>query len=110
MSKAVFWQRGETIDYVNKTEAIIEENTVLAIGSRIGITGMKIRPNEKGSVHVSGVFEFDKAAGEIALGADVYWDAAAGKITTTSSSNTKAGFAVEEAGSSSTKVIVKINA
>lgn len=110
MSKAAFWQRGETIDYKNAGEAAIEANTVLVIGSRVGIAGMTIEPGEVGSVHVSGVFEFDKASGAIAIGAEVYYNASTGKITTTASSATKAGFAVEAAADSAAKVLVKINA
>lgn len=110
MSKAVFWQRGETLDYKNAGSEIIEANSVLLIGKRIGIAGMTINPNEVGSVHVTGTFKFPKAAGAITLGAEVYWDATAGKITTTASSNTKAGFAVEAAADAATEVVVKINA
>lgn len=110
MSKAVFWQRGETLDYKNAGSDIIEANSVLVIGKRIGIAGMTINPNEVGSVHVTGTFKFPKATGAITLGAEVYWDAAAGKITTTASSNVAAGFAVEAAGADATEVVVKINA
>lgn len=44
VSKAAYWQRGETIDFRNETNAAIEENTVVVIGKRIGITGMRIEP------------------------------------------------------------------
>lgn len=111
MSKASFWQRGETIDHKNATTEVIEANTVLVIGKRIGVAGMSIKPGEIGSLHVTGVFEFDKtAAEEVALGADVYFDEATGAMTTTASSNVKAGFAVETAAAAGAHVLVKINA
>ena len=111
MSKASFWQRGETLDYKNSGAAVIEANTIIEFGTRVGIAGMDIAPGETGSLHVSGVFEFPKAASiDVTAGAEVYLDASSGNITTTSTSNTKAGFAVEEAGAADTTVLVKINA
>ena len=29
MSKAAFWQKGESLDYTNSTNAIIEANTIM---------------------------------------------------------------------------------
>lgn len=60
MSKAAYWQRGETLDYVNNTGSIIEANTVIKLAERIGIAGTNINPGEKGDIHVCGVFEFAK--------------------------------------------------
>ena len=37
MAKAAYWQRGESLDYLNKTNAVIEANTIIALGTRIGI-------------------------------------------------------------------------
>ena len=110
MSKAAFWQRGEAIDYKNAGSDTIEAGTVIVLGARIGVAGMSIDPAETGSVHVSGVFEFEKGSEAIALGAEVYYNETSGQITTTSSSATKAGFAVEAAAAGDAKVLVKINA
>lgn len=41
MSKAAYWQRGETLDYVNNTGSIIEANTVIKLAERIGIAACK---------------------------------------------------------------------
>lgn len=110
MSKAAYWQRGETLDYKNTGSSVIEANTIIVFGSKIGIAGMEINPGETGSLHISGTFEFPKTTGAIAAGADVYFDKTAGNITTTADSNTKAGFTVAAAAESDTKVLVKINA
>jgi predicted RecA/RadA family phage recombinase len=58
MATATYWQRGEALDYVNNTEAIIEANTVIVYGDRIAVTGCDIAPGELGSIHVEGVFAF----------------------------------------------------
>lgn len=107
MSKATYWQRGETLDYKNGTASIIEANTIIAIGTRIGVAGTQINPNETGSLHVSGVFEIDKKGSEaIALGALVYFDGTA--ITATASGNTPAGYAAAAAVAADTTILVKL--
>lgn len=68
MSKAAYWQRGETLDYKNTGSSVIEANTIIVFGSKIGIAGMEINPGETGSLHISGTFEFPKATGAIAQG------------------------------------------
>lgn len=108
MSKAAFWQRGETIDYKNNTTESIEANTVMAFGKRVAVAGMTIAPGEIGSLHVTGVFRFEKAEGEIEAGVEVYLSDE-GKISTTAS-NVAAGFAVEAAAAADATVLVKINA
>jgi predicted RecA/RadA family phage recombinase len=110
MAKAAFWQRGEALDYANDTNKKIEANTIVVYGSRIGVIGGDIPAGEKGSLHVTGVFELPKASEEITAGAEVYWDDASGNITTTAGSNTPAGFAAQAAASDDAVVLVKINA
>ena len=46
MSKAAYWQRGEAIDYVNKTEETIEAGTVMTLGKHIGIAAEDILPGK----------------------------------------------------------------
>ena len=62
MSKASYWQRGESLDYKNATETTIEANTVVKLAERIGIAGTDILPGTVGDLHMSGVFEFDKTS------------------------------------------------
>lgn len=107
MAKATFWQRGESLDYKNITDAVIEENTIIAIGTRIGITGTYINPGEIGSLHVCGVYEMPKTdATAIELGAAVYFDG--NGITATAGSNTPAGYAAAAATDADTAILVKL--
>ena len=60
MSKASYWQRGETLDYKNTGSSTIEANTVVELTGRVGIAGTDIAPGAEGDLHVCGVFEFDR--------------------------------------------------
>ena len=110
MAKATYWQRGETIDYKNATEATIPANTVISLGTRIGVAGTDIAVGEVGSLHVVGVFAFDKTESEkITAGEGVYFDAETGKITKTGEGKVPAGYAVAEAAEADTTVLVQIS-
>lgn len=107
MSKAVYWERGESLDYVNGTDAVIEANTIIALSGRIGVAGTSINPGEKGSLHVTGVFEMPKTGNaEIEMGASVYFDGTG--ITNTASGNTLAGYAAQKAEASADVILVKL--
>lgn len=111
MSKASYWQRGETIDYINDGTEMIEANTIIVLGSRIGIAGTDILPGEKGSIHVTGVYEVPKDGAEISTGADVYYSESDGSFSVTEAeSSVKAGFAAQDAAAGDPSVFVKINA
>lgn len=111
MATATYWQRGETIDHKNVTDAVIEANTIVVIGKKIGIAGTDIPAGETGSLHVTGVYKLPKAASTaIDAGALVYWDASANNITTTAGTNVLAGFAAETVAADAATVAVKINA
>jgi predicted RecA/RadA family phage recombinase len=107
---AEYWQRGESLDYTNAGSAAIEAGDVIVLGTKIGVAGCDIAVGAVGSVHVEGVFRFAKATGAVTIGAAVYWDATNENITTTSTSNTLAGYAAAAAASADTTVLVKINA
>lgn len=107
MSKATYWQRGESLDYVNSGNATIEANTIIALSGRIGVAGTDIEPGQKGSLHVTGVYEIAKTGtSEIAMGAPVYFDGTG--ITDTASGNTLAGYAAQDAEASATVILVKL--
>lgn len=111
MTKAVYWQRGESIDYRNDTEEVIEANQVVVLGSRIGVAGTEIWPGQVGSLHVTGVFAFPKQASEeITAGTEIYFDDSAGTASATAGSGVKAGFAIEPAAADAAVISVKINA
>jgi predicted RecA/RadA family phage recombinase len=106
MSKAVYWQRGETIDHTNATDATIEANTIVAFGSHIGVAGTDIAVGETGTLHVSGVFELPKTASEeISAGTDVYF---ANDAITATSGDVKAGYAIADAAADDATVKVRL--
>lgn len=124
MSKAAYWQRGEAIDYINKTEETIEVGTVMALGRHIGIAASDIPPGEKGVIHVEGVFEFPKGEEAIEVGDDVYLNTAVlltqmqalavpsanAPYNSTVKDRTYIGYATENAPADAETVFVKINA
>lgn len=109
MAKASYWQRGEALDYINTGNTVIEANTILAIGDKIGIAGGDIDPGTLGSVHVEGVFEFAKDTGAMGLGANVKIDAETGKASA-AGSDTPNGYVAKAAAADDSTVCVKINA
>lgn len=109
MSKATYWQKGEQLDYKNDTSSSIVANTVIKIGSRIGVAGNTINPGETGTLVMEGVFEMVKTGtNEIIAGTDVYYDEVAEGITETDASNILAGYAVQTAAASATAILVKL--
>lgn len=106
MSKAAYWQRGESLDYINKGDAVIEANTIISLGTRIGVAGTDINPGEKGSLHVTGVYEIQKTGTEaIAMGAAVYFD---GTGITNATGGTPAGYAAAAAEAADDVILVKL--
>ncbi len=113
--KASYWQRGESLDFKNDTDELIEAGTIIALSGRIGVVGSDIFPDKLGSIHVTGVFEIAKtdASEEIAMGAAVYFD---GNGITASESgeseeetaSTLAGWAAQASAANDETVYVKI--
>lgn len=118
MSKAEFWQRGESIDYTNSGNTKIEENEVVVLGSRVGIAGTVIPAGETGSLVMTGVFEMDKKdSTAISAGTTVYWnpDSAAPGITASADDGETdptaypyVGYATEAAAADDTTIKVKL--
>lgn len=107
MAKAVYWQRGESLDYVNAGTSTIEANSIIELSGRIGIAGTDIEPGKKGSVHVTGVFRFPKTGtAAVDMGAAVYWDGTG--ITDTASGNTEVGYAAQAAEAADETIYVKL--
>ena len=105
--KAVYWQRGETLDYVNETTKTIEDGTVIDFKTRIGVAAASISPKEKGTVHMNGVYKLPKKdQTEIKMGTVVYF--AEDGITATAGSNTPAGYAAEVSPVKAADILVKL--
>ena len=108
MSKATYWQRGETLDFTNATNATIEANTIMAVGDIVGVAGTDIEPGETGSLHIAGVFKMPKetASEVVAMGKKVYFSAAG--ITATASGNTYAGIAAAATAATDANILVRL--
>jgi Uncharacterized conserved protein len=116
MAKAAYWQRGETLDYPNTAVGAtkIDANTIIEIGSLIGVAGADIAVGETGAVHVAGVYEMPKTSSNaITLGTKVYFDGTG--ITEDEDDGatppvpyTPAGYAAVDAGASADKILVKL--
>lgn len=76
-ARASYWQRGESLDYVNETEEMIEAGEVVAFGERVGVAATDIAPGEKGAIDVEGVYEVPKGDDAIEAGSEVYFRTAA---------------------------------
>ena len=116
MSKAVYWQRGESLDYVNSGTSVIEANTIIPIAGRVGVAGTSINPGEKGSLHVTGVYEIEKTGtAAIEMGAAVYFDGTGitdaadnGKTGVEKAEYTPAGYAAQAAAAADSVILVKL--
>lgn len=115
MTKANYLQRGESLDFKNKTDATIEAGSVISLVTRIGIAGTDIVPGETGSIHVCGVFEIAKTkAADIPMGTAVFFDGAG--ITTDTddgaaegaSAYVPAGYAIADAAAADSKILIKL--
>lgn len=104
--KAIYYQRGETLDYIPEED--METGAVVPLGTRIGIAAAPTPAGELGHIHVTGVFILNKAAEEIKMGASVYYDAAADAVTATEGSNVPAGYAAADAAAADATVLVKL--
>ncbi|MDE7299924.1 MAG: DUF2190 family protein [Lachnospiraceae bacterium] len=107
MARAVYWQKGESLDYVNETTAVIEANTIIPLEGRIGVAGTSINPGETGSLYMAGVYEIAKTGrAEIKMGAAVYFDGTG--ITDTKADAVPAGYAARTAAAEDEVILVKL--
>lgn len=105
--KATYWQRGETLDYINEGVKVIEAGEIIDFKTRIGIAAYSINPKEKGTVHMVGVYSIKKKdQTEIKMGVPVYF--AEDGITATAESNTPAGYAAETSPIKAPEILVKL--
>lgn len=113
---AEYLQRGESLDYTNATDTLIPHGAVVAIGSRIGVTGCPIPAGKTGLLHVVGVFKIKKTGAEaVEMGQTVYFD---GEGITNTADNGKtgdekveypaAGYAAAPAAAADTEILVKL--
>ena len=88
--------------------AVLSGGVVIA-GNIIGVANGAAAIGDPVDVDVQGVFELPKVSAlAIALGDLVYWDATAGLVTKTASTNKKLGYATEAAANPSATVNVRL--
>lgn len=105
--KVEYVQRGETLDYVNPGTETISADTVVTVGTRIGVAGCDIKPGELGSLHMVGVFRIPKSGeGAIEMGAAVSFDGTG--IAAVAEGAAAIGYAAAPAEASDKNVLVKL--
>lgn len=104
-----FIQPGRVLNYTPGSAVAV--GAVVVIGKRIGIASADIAANATGALEVQGVWALPLAGSITAgIGDLAYWDATNKNITTTSSSNTLAGYFAAPAASGDATAQIKINA
>lgn len=105
MAKAIYFQKGEAVDY--RPETAVAAGEVIVQGKLVGITRLDIPAGTLGSIAVTGVFKVAKAsATTFDVGAEVYFNGTAA----VTSGDTKLGLAVADAASGDEYVLVLLNA
>ncbi len=106
--KAIYQQRGETIDFVNNTGEEIKANDVVTLTNRIGIAATDIPAGAKGAIHITGVFKLPAdTTAAFTVGQTVYLSG--DKVVEASDGGVIAGFVVEPKTANGTIAVVKID-
>ena len=102
-------QKGANIDYKNATEEKINAGDMVAIGkTRTGIAATDIVVGTVGTVAVEGVFAVPKdTATDVKAGDALYFNAESKKVTKTNT-DVPAGWAVADADTTTTEVLMKL--
>lgn len=105
-----FVQEGSFLDFANTSGADIGYRDVVVSGGRMFVAQENIKNGATGSVSAHGVYEMpaDNTAA-FTFGETLYWDNTSGKLTKTSSGNTKAGFAAAAKATAEAVALVKID-
>lgn len=106
MAKAIYWQKGETLDYAPVSNH--EAGDIVSLGTRVGVIGEDVKAGQAGHVHVVGVFRMPKVQGEIAMGDALFFSETDGTVGKTVEGGIPAGYAAEPAMADSTTVLVKL--
>lgn len=110
MGKAVYFQNGENLDFINNTESAIAAGDIVNLKNKIAVAGGNISPGATGSVISVGVFGILKTAGiALSAGDAVFYNSETGEATS-DSSKTPAGIAVADSTAAETSVLVDISA
>lgn len=102
-----FVQQGDVLDAIAPSGGVVS-STAYLIGKAFGVAAASAAEGEVFALAVEGVVSLPKASGAITQFAAVYWDDAAKNVTTTSSGNTKIGYASAAQLSGDATVNVKL--
>jgi predicted RecA/RadA family phage recombinase len=84
MALATYVQAGETLDYTNGTQAAIDYNQIVVLGSRLAVAQADIAVGAVGAVAVCGVFTMPAVNNDdFAVGDRLYWNAGTSKLQAT---------------------------
>lgn len=93
-----------------KLTAPVKSGDLVVVGSAFGIASCDGAVDDEIEVALGGVYELPKASAQAwTLFALLYWDAAAGNVTTVANANTKIGVAAEIAANPSAIGRVRLN-
>jgi predicted RecA/RadA family phage recombinase len=102
-------QPGEVLDVT--LSATITSGSGLLVSKRLGVALTDGASGDTIAVQVKGVFNLPKLSTDVVAQGDLlYWDNTNHRLTTTSTSNTLAGYATAAAGSGVTTVNIALNA
>lgn len=103
-----FIQDGKSIRVAAPVGGVVSGG-VVKVGSLIGVAAVTAAAGEHFTLHLEGCFRLPKVTADVvATGAALYWDDAAGKLTTTASGNTLAGHAIEPAANTLATVLIRL--
>jgi predicted RecA/RadA family phage recombinase len=102
-----FIQPGETITL--PAPYTVASGDGMLIGVIFGVANSDAVLGNNADLTTEGVFTLPKASVSITLGAKLYWDDAARKVTTTSAGNLYIGAAVEAAATVALTVAVRLH-
>ena len=77
--KASFVQLGQAIDFIPSRD--IAAGEILVCNGMAGAVKIPVKSGELGALHLSGIYDIDKAPVAIAAGDKVYYDASGGSAT-----------------------------
>lgn len=106
---AEYVKPGESLNYVNPTDDMIEPGAVIVLGSKIGIAACRIEPGELGAVATVGAWMMAKGNEAVSMGDKLYYNAESDTVTTTESGAVYAGFAAEDSDAENDVVLVALN-
>lgn len=103
-------REGETLNYINETDATIVSGTAVHVGCLIGVAATDIEPGAEGALRLDGVYELPKTAGEAwTLGQALSFDPATGAFGASGGvSGNACAFAAAEAADETGLVLINL--